>query len=281
MERSFVSGKALALSVATAVVADRMTAISGEELSARAYLLGGLPLAVGMMILTAFVMNSGVFCGDSLLSRFGQAGLLLWSAAELVFAVRDAQTIGWQQFSSMAVIGILPALLWAGWSLPSDVLSRSAKILWVLVAAGGVIFVVGLLGQFQWENLLETTMVNLNRISKIKIPFYAEYFVLAFFSTEETTREMTRKIGVLPLGAFLLEGGCRIGMELLFGAAERYPGYELLRAWTLGMFSRFDSFFLLVWLAAGLFRICLLTRILRSLTERFSAEALPGGEVQS
>ena len=78
----------------------------------------------------------------------------------------------------------------------------------------------------------------------------------------------------LPMEAFLLEGGVRLGQELLFGCSA-YPGAELLRAWTLGSVSRMDALFLLLWLAAALFRICFLTRILRLLAEPFWTPHIP------
>ena len=44
-----------------------------------------------------------------------------------------------------------------------------------------------------------------------------------------------------------------------------YAGLELLRAWAMGYFSRLDAFLLLVWLAAALWRLCLLAFVLRRL----------------
>lgn len=56
-----------------------------------------------------------------------------------------------------------------------------------------------------------------------------------------------------------------LGWELLFGSGRPLPGNELLRARTLGRVSRLDAAFLLVWLAAALFRGCFLVRVLREL----------------
>lgn len=275
------SPSVFALSVTAAVLANGMQSISGSGLSARAFLLGGFPLAVGLVILSAFLAGNGIFSEDTLLSRFAQAGLLLWFAAELIFAVQDAQNICWEQFSSMAVIGALPLLALAGWCLSPEVFSRAAKILWVLVIAAGIICVAGLAGQFHWQNLLETPSVSSRAVSQINLPIYAEYFAFSLVDAKETSAQTSGKISWLPLGAFLLEGGCRLGLELLFGSAQNYPGYELFRAWTLGMFSRLDSLFLLVWFAIGLFRICLLVQILRVLAERFFGSAAQNGEVES
>ena len=48
----------------------------------------------------------------------------------------------------------------------------------------------------------------------------------------------------------------------------------LLRSWTLGAFSRFDAVFLLLWLAAMFFRICVLAHILRLLWEKFRGRSV-------
>ena len=71
-----------------------------------------------------------------------------------------------------------------------------------------------------------------------------------------------------PFNTFLtLAGlfGFALGRELLFGSGRPLPGDELLRAGTLGRVSRLDAAFLLVWLAAALFRGCFLVRVLREL----------------
>ena len=47
------------------------------------------------------------------------------------------------------------------------------------------------------------------------------------------------------------------------------------------MFSRLDSLILLVWLTIGLFRICLLVQILRTLAERFFGSTVLNREVES
>ena len=59
--------------------------------------------------------------------------------------------------------------------------------------------------------------------------------------------------------------GFALGRELLFGSGRPLPGNELLRTGTMGRVSRLDAAFLLVWLAAALFRGCFLVRVLREL----------------
>ena len=63
---------------------------------------------------------------------------------------------------------------------------------------------------------------------------------------------------------------CVLGLALLFGAPQAYPGYELLRAWSFGGISRFDAAFLLLWLAAAIFRFGFIVRAVRLLCERLA-----------
>ena len=51
---------------------------------------------------------------------------------------------------------------------------------------------------------------------------------------------------------------------------QAYPGYELLRAWSFGGISRFDAAFLLLWLAAAIFRFGFIVRAVRLLCERLA-----------
>ena len=56
-----------------------------------------------------------------------------------------------------------------------------------------------------------------------------------------------------------------------------YAGLELLRAWAMGYFSRLDAFLLLVWLAAALWRLCLLAFVLRRLARLNGWKTAPAG----
>lgn len=273
------SSKVITLNCAAAVLTEQIQGTQGNAFSARAFFLGGFPLAVSLVILSAVIANSGIFSEETLRSRFVQAAFLLWFIVELGNMIRDVQAVCWEQFSSMAVLGVLPLLLMAGWTLSPDVFSRTAKILWVLLVIGTVICVAGLHGQFRWENLLELESEPLRLDHSVSVPLYAEYFVSQLFRQKTTAMQSSHKIDLLPLGMFVIEGGYRLGMELLFGSAENYSGVELLRAWTLGIFSRLDSLFLLFWLAAALFRICFLTHVIRMMTERFRGISVQDPEV--
>lgn len=269
MTRPVFSSGVLRLSVAAAVFA-RCMAASGSDVPARVFLLRGLPLAFGMVLLSVLVTEKDLFDGNTLFCKVCRAVLLLWAAAELLDAIRETQTLCWEQFSSMAVIGFLPLLFAAGWCLAPETFSRAAKILWVLAVAGVFIGIAGLAGQFHWQNLLEAAP---SRSGRVMLPLYAEYFLLPLAAEKSMENRLPRTVW-LPMGAFLLEGCYRLGQELLFGSGS-YPSMELLRAWTLGGFSRMDALFLLVWLAAALFRICFLTRVIRLLAEPFWAQEMP------
>ncbi len=275
------SAKVITLSCAAALLTEQIQGTQENVFSARAFFLGGFPLAVGLVIVPAVIANSGFFSEETLCSRFARAAFLLWFVVELGNAVLDTQAVCWEQFSSMAVLGVLPLLLMAGWTLSPDVFSRTAKILWVFLVIGMVICIAGLHGQFRWENLLEMESEPLRLTHSVSVPLYAEYFVPQLFPQKTTAMQSSHKIDLLPLDMFLIEGGYRLGIELLFGSAENYSGVELLRAWTLGMFSRLDSLFLLVWLAATLFRICFLTRVIRMMAERFRGVSIQDSEVLS
>ena len=90
-----------------------------------------------------------------------------------------------------------------------------------------------------------------------------EYFALPLLCTE---RDVSRG-AVLPFGVCAVQGGYALVLTLVLGRPEGagYAGLELLRAWAMGYFSRLDAFLLLVWLAAALWRLCLLAFVLRRL----------------
>ena len=105
-----------------------------EELSARSFLLWGLPAALGLCLLSALLAAEfqarELFSGKGVFSRLGCGVSGLWFAVELIRTVRTAQEVCWSQFSSMAALSVLPLLLWAGWALPEAVFDRSSRVLW-------------------------------------------------------------------------------------------------------------------------------------------------------
>ena len=107
------SAPVLALSVWTAALAEEMQ----TGISPRGMIIHG---AVQALLLTCI---SGVF--SACWQRAAMQWVWLFSAgawflAELFGTVMQAQNICQQEFRSMALIGLLPLLLWAGWAGLSD-----------------------------------------------------------------------------------------------------------------------------------------------------------------
>lgn len=269
------SGSALWLSVLTSVLGRCI--LAGEHLSARALLLKGIPMAIGIAaaaaILAAAEQEQAIFSGQDFRSRIFCGAFALWFGWELLETVGQAQTICRETFSSMAVVGALLLLLWAGWALDASIFSRSAGVLWWAAALAVLLCAVSLNGQLHWENLLEGPELS----AQITLPLFAEYFAFPLLS--EKNPKNCRVQWFLPLAAAGVEAVFALGMELLLGRGSSCAGYELLRAGAVGQISRFDAAFLLVWLTAALFRVCVLVCTLRVLLERVWSGAGNGQEV--
>lgn len=261
MEQTGSFRAAVPLSVLTAVLGQCIT--SGSAMPARLLLLQGFPMALGIGLLSSCLMpaegEEGLRSETGIRSRLLCLLLSVWFGAELWETLWQAQQVCREQFSSMAVLGVLPLLLWAGWQLKPDVFSRSAGVLWWALALAGLACVGGLHGQLHWENLFPAAEPTGN----LRFPLYAESIAWPLlFGKRGCTG---RRCFLLP---FLTLAGLfsfALGRELLFGSVRPLPGDELLRAGTLGRVSRLDAAFLLVWLAAALFRGCFLVRVLREL----------------
>lgn len=160
MERSCFSEKTLTLSVLTAEFA-RCVLQTGAPVTARSFLLRGLPMTLALVLITALTagaeQRADSFGGTDLRSRVVCGGLGLWFVWEAVETFRQAQELCWENFSSMAMLGLLPLLLWAGWKLEPAVLVRCAPILCWAAALAGLLCLLGLNGQFHWEKLMLPT----------------------------------------------------------------------------------------------------------------------------
>lgn len=201
-QKQTFSAQTLTLSVAAAELG-RAIFGAGQTGSVRAVLLSNVLAAAAFLLLATLVsvnasrLNRPGFAGKCICAVF-----LLWYLFELVRTAAMLQQACWEQFASMAFIGLLPFFLWAGWSLGCELYDRMASVLgWLVVL--GIVF-------------------------------------------------------------------CVLGLALLFGAPQAYPGYELLRAWSFGGISRFDAAFLLLWLAAAIFRFGFIVRAVRLLCERLA-----------
>ena len=169
----------------------------------------------------------------------------------------------------MAFIGLLPFFLWAGWSLGCELYDRMASVLGWLVVLGIVFCVLGLAGQLQWQVLV--TGETAHSFVLPDASFYPEYFSFPLLCMSKNNAKISKNPVVwLPVIAFVISSGYALGLTLLFGTPQAYPGYELLRAWSFGGISRFDAAFLLLWLAAAIFRFGFIVRAVRLLCERLA-----------
>ena len=257
MEQGRFSLSVVRLSVLTGVLAQ---CIRQTGTDTRSFFLWGLPMALalcgGLRIFCQAQRADAVFAGQEPRSRLVCGGVMLLFGGEFVAAAAQAQQLCWEQFSSMAVLGLLPFLLWAGWRLQPESFCRCVRFLWWAAAAAGLLCILGLRGQLHWENLMEPAQGTLP-----SLPLFAEYAALPYLCP----KTQARREAWLPLWAFGLAAAYRLGMELVFGPASAVPGAELLRAGILGSISRFDAAILLVWLAAALFRLCFLVQVLHGL----------------
>lgn len=217
------SAPVLALSVWTAALAEEMQ----TGISPRGMIIHG---AVQALLLTCI---SGVF--SACWQRAAMQWIWLFSAgawflAELFGTVMQAQNICQQEFRSMALIGLLPLLLWAGWCIPPSGWDAPARVLWWFVLLGGLVCLTGLAGQMDWAHLLTADAVQLARWPRV--PLYAEYLFWPLLAGYEEPRSMSW----LPWLTFLAQAGLTAGMCLVFGAAD-YPEQELLRGHGVQMFS--------------------------------------------
>ena len=240
-QKQTFSAQTLTLSVAAAELG-RAIFGAGQTGSVRAVLLSNVLAAAAFVLLAALAsvnasrLNRPGFAGKCICAAF-----LLWYLFELVRTAAMLQQACWEQFASMAFIGLLPFFLWAGWSLGCELYDRMASVLGWLVVLGIVFCVLGLAGQLQWQVLVTGET--------------AHSFVLPDAS---------------PIIAAVISSGYALGLAFLFGAPQAYPGYELLRAWSFGGISRFDAAFLLLWLAAAIFRFGFIVRAVRLLCERLA-----------
>ena len=269
-QKQTFSAQTLTLSVAAAELGRAIFGAGRQTGSIRAALLSNVLAAAAFVLLAALVsanasrLNRPGFAGKCICAAF-----LLWYLFELVRTAAMLQQACWEQFASMAFIGLLPFFLWAGWSLGCELYDRMASVLGWLIVLGIVFCVLGLAGQLQWQVLV--TGETAHSFVLPDASFYPEYFSFPLLCMRKNNAKISKKPVVwLPIIAAVISSGYALGLALLFGAPQAYPGYELLRAWSFGGISRFDAAFLLLWLAAAIFRFGFIVRAVRLLCERLA-----------
>lgn len=283
-QRQNFSIPVLSLSVAAAEFG-RAVLGAGQESALRVKFLGGVLSTIALILFMALAgVNTARLNGPGFGARCIRSGFLLWYAVEFVRTAWMIQRVCWEQFSSMAFLGLLPLFLWTGWTLHGDLFGRAAAVLWWFIAAGVIVCILGLAGQLHWQNLVTGTEAFSAQLPDALL--YPEYFSFPMLCFSKNNTERGKEwFWVLPVISAVISSGYALGSGLLFGVPQGetgYPGHELLRAWNFGGISRFDAVFLLLWLAAALFRLCFLLRAIRSLAESLgpalSKTDMPGAE---
>ena len=251
---------ALTLSVVMAALAD---AIPQGVPVRRALWLGGVS-TVCLCILSALAAAALQGKTPSFAVRLAlTAGLFM----ELVHTLVQAQGLCVAEFSSMALLGFLPLLLWAGWRIRPASWNASARVLWWFAAVGGLVCLLGLAGQLHWYRLFTPAQPTETAWS---VPVYAEYFAGALLCNSQSVRRTVW----LPLWGFAVQAAALLGGALLFGSGA-YPRLELLRAWSNSSFSRMDALLLLMWLLCAVYRAVMLCAAIRLLWQQPEAEVQP------
>lgn len=169
---------ALTLSIVTAALADGIP----QSVPVRRALWLGAVSTVCLCVLSALAAAALQNKAPSFTVRLAlTAGLFM----ELMHTLVQAQGLCTAEFSSMALLGFLPLLLWAGWGVRPASWNASARVLWWFAAAGGVVCLLGLAGQLHWYRLFapaQPTGANWN------VPVYAEYFAGALLCSERSAR---------------------------------------------------------------------------------------------
>ena len=232
-QREGFSARTLALSTAAAELG-RVILRAGQSGSVRAALLGNVLATAALVLLVVLVSwNAARLRRSGFVGNCCCAAFLFWYLWELVRTAAMIQQVCWEQFSSMAFFGLLPLLLWAGWSLGCELYDRMAAVLGAFVVLGSLFCLLGLAGQLEWQNLV---MGEAGR--SFALPdafFYPEYFSFPLLCADKNASKTSQKSAL----------------------------------W-LPVISRFDAAFLLLWLAAAVFRLCFLVRTARLLCERLA-----------
>ena len=139
---------ALALSVLTAALANTDRTVG----TARETVLSGLLQSMVLMVL--IWLTAGIWNAGNARHRTAALAMSLAFLAELAQTVVQAQRVAQQEFHSMALVGILPLLLWAGWTLTPNNWNAPARTLWWFIFLGGIVCLAGLVGQMRWFRLL-------------------------------------------------------------------------------------------------------------------------------
>lgn len=169
--------------------------------------------------------------------------------------------------TALWLAAMLPALFWAGRAHSGGFAGVGWALCVVLVLTGGFL-IAGLWSQMRWTRLsfaVEGTPLTAIR----QLRFYPEYLLAC---TEKNRKCAFAFPGLDFAVRFLLV----VMLELVFGSlATQLTTGELVRAWGLGMFSRFDALMLMVWFLLAFFRVVLMASVLWKFAEMKKGEVNP------
>lgn len=190
-------------------------------------------------------MLAGICCLAAVLGAVGTSARAMKLLGEFFFG-----SAGWL---------LLFFIFVAAWPVKDRALNSTGWALRWLAALAGVLLLAGVWDQLEWERL--SFQLELPRWYDWLLRLRPEYLALPLI-LEQPRRNAA---SLLPAMDFAVRGSFVILTELVFGQAlaQRLRYGELLRSWSLGIFSRYDSFLLLVWLMLALFRVAVLVWIAR------------------
>lgn len=176
--------QAAALSIFTAVAAEGLP----DGIPLRLFLLKGLCGAVLLTALSAFSVT--LWQGgqqNAFPAVAAKTALLFLLLAEWCTTFARAQQVCRREFDSMALVGLLPLLLWAGWKLPPARWNSPARVLWWFVVLGFLVLFAGLAGQMQWYRLWDMELQA--PAEPWQVPLYGEYFLLPLLCPGQSCAE--------------------------------------------------------------------------------------------
>lgn len=196
-QAGYFTPAALTLSVVTAALADGIP----QGVPVRRALWLGAVSTVCLCILSALAAAALLNKAPSFAVRLAlTAGLFM----ELAHIIVQAQGLCAAEFSSMALLGFLPLLLWVGWRIRPASWNASARVLWWFVAVGGVVCLLGLAGQLHWYRLFTSAQPTATGWS---VPVYAEYFAGALLCSAQSVQRAVGAAHGLAAGMGLCSAG--------------------------------------------------------------------------
>lgn len=248
---------ALSHAMFAAMTADKISYTVREGLLAA--LLAGLGAWAGLGLLR--LLDGQKLCGGS--GAAGRLGRGLLAAAlaaaacqtlyELaaVYARQYEHGVFWVLLLGASLLTLTPAL---------PALGRVSCAALALAGLAAALLAAGLSSQMRIR-ALSLAPVRLSAVwaaADRLFCFLPEYLALPAVAGQQ------KHWGRLPLWTALCQAGLLLASELVFGFSAgngRYPAGEVLRAWSLGFFSRMDALWTGLWLVLAMLRLLLIRSI--------------------